>query len=716
MRSARRRSRDLTVPVSCERLEGRTLLSIVWQNKGSDSSDSDSFNAIFGAHADIARADVQQALDDWSAVIQNFNYAIGPNQLPVFISADGPAGFGANASFGSQYQGKPIQGSIDLNTGIASRPDRGYYLDPHPEDDAEFRGNIINAYAADAPSGSPAFGKYDLYTVVVLEMAHELGLNNSGGELFTEDPNHYLTDTGQTDKALVGELWAYNGPDVQALFTTDNALTQDLGSPVHTAEPAAGNLVTLNGVTYYGAQDSDNARFEINRRYLPSYLDALVLKDSYDYTINPPARNMYVTFDSVTGNLLVRGGQVGEGIYGPLTPSNDTLTLGSHVVGGTSFTDVTVQIGTAVPGTGPNVPLMSSFLTASVTSITIDGNDGSDTINVQSSPAPLTVHGTSQVGATDTLLLSAGVALTLTNIPAGTSMSVQELGVDTITLDYSGGSVDGAITVIDTGPAAGNVLHVRGASAGDSFTVNPTSVVHADSTITFDTGGVTGLILDTGAFAIPAGLNTGTALTVTGSATAQIGAGPTMGALTIDAAHATLAAPGATIAVQDLQILDGGSLDIGHASLAIRYTGAPDPAARVRSYLQSAPTLMSTAAGASQALALADWADGEVASLAPQSLLLKLAHVGDANLDGTVNFTDLLLVAQHYGQTGANWDQGDFTGDASVGFPDLLALAQNYGSFSGSLSAAAPLAAAVSPLTSSTTDSSKARPSRRRRS
>src|SRR5690348_8690679 len=270
----KRRLRRRICACLCEDLENRTLLSsIVWQNKGSDTSDTDSFNAIFGSDADIARADVQQALNDWSAMIRSFNFSIGPDQLPIFISADGTSGFGANASFGDEYQGKPIQGSISLNTGIVGRPDRGYYLDPHPEDDSEFRGNIINAYSGDAPSGSPAFGKYDLYTVIVLEMAHELGMNDAGAELFTSDPNGYLTDTGQTDKSLVGELWAYNGPDVQALFTTDNALTQDLGTPIHTAEPAAGNLVTLNGVTYYGAQDSDNAKFEISRRYLPSYLD-----------------------------------------------------------------------------------------------------------------------------------------------------------------------------------------------------------------------------------------------------------------------------------------------------------------------------------------------------------------------------------------------------------------------------------------------------------
>ena len=51
---------------------------------------------------------------------------------------------------------------------------------------------------------------------------------------------------------------------------------------------------------------------------------------------------------------------------------------------------------------------------------------------------------------------------------------------------------------------------------------------------------------------------------------------------------------------------------------------------------------------------------------------------GDANFDGIVDFSDLLTVAQHYGQPGG-WVDGDFDMDGAVGFDDLLILAQHYG-------------------------------------
>jgi hypothetical protein len=53
---------------------------------------------------------------------------------------------------------------------------------------------------------------------------------------------------------------------------------------------------------------------------------------------------------------------------------------------------------------------------------------------------------------------------------------------------------------------------------------------------------------------------------------------------------------------------------------------------------------------------------------------------GDANRDRRVDFADLLILAQNYGQSGKTFSQGnfDYSPDGLVDFSDLLILAQNY--------------------------------------
>jgi hypothetical protein len=60
------------------------------------------------------------------------------------------------------------------------------------------------------------------------------------------------------------------------------------------------------------------------------------------------------------------------------------------------------------------------------------------------------------------------------------------------------------------------------------------------------------------------------------------------------------------------------------------------------------------------------------------ALTASLATPGDANLDGSVNFADLLVLAKNYNTTTAQWAQGDFNGDGLVNFSDLLLLSKNY--------------------------------------
>ena len=62
------------------------------------------------------------------------------------------------------------------------------------------------------------------------------------------------------------------------------------------------------------------------------------------------------------------------------------------------------------------------------------------------------------------------------------------------------------------------------------------------------------------------------------------------------------------------------------------------------------------------------------------SVLVQAAAPGDANLNGQVEFQDLVALAQNYTLTGRSWVTGDFTGDGTVEFQDLVVLAQFYNS------------------------------------
>jgi autotransporter-associated beta strand protein len=152
-----------------------------------------------------------------------------------------------------------------------------------------------------------------------------------------------------------------------------------------------------------------------------------------------------------------------------------------------------------------------------------------------------------------------------------------------------------------------------------------------------------------------------------------------------------LAAGIGPVAVSSLTINPGGVLDLTNNALAINFSSpANDPAATIRAYLQTGynggtwtgPGIDSSSAAVNPGLYSVGYADGntEVGTpAAANQILIQYTLAGDANLDGVVNFPDLLLVAQNYGKTGQDWAQGDFNYDGVVNFPDLLIVAQNYG-------------------------------------
>jgi len=68
---------------------------------------------------------------------------------------------------------------------------------------------------------------------------------------------------------------------------------------------------------------------------------------------------------------------------------------------------------------------------------------------------------------------------------------------------------------------------------------------------------------------------------------------------------------------------------------------------------------------------------------------LKHTWMGDANLDGNVNFADFVALANHFDGPGG-WEQGDFDANGTVQFPDFQILANNYGATSTAVAVAVP--------------------------
>lgn len=176
-----------------------------------------------------------------------------------------------------------------------------------------------------------------------------------------------------------------------------------------------------------------------------------------------------------------------------------------------------------------------------------------------------------------------------------------------------------------------------------------------------------------------------------GAGRVEVDAGST-GPMTIEAGTV---ATSTNLRVQNsLSISSGARLDVRDARFQLDYDANPSAARdAVRALLVRGrsggtwngdgitSTLIAAGAGLalgygdSEELAIHTWG-GAVASTA---VLVRLTHLGDTNLDGSVDFADLLRVSQQYGGSGL-WVDGDFNYDGLVNFDDLLGLTQNYGS------------------------------------
>jgi hypothetical protein len=142
--------------------------------------------------------------------------------------------------------------------------------------------------------------------------------------------------------------------------------------------------------------------------------------------------------------------------------------------------------------------------------------------------------------------------------------------------------------------------------------------------------------------------------------------------------------------IGSLNITGNGLLNLNGA-LQINFASpANDPVATIVSYLKSgynngnfngtSGIISTSVAGTSPAVAIG-YADGNTdpgTAAGPNQLLVQYTLNGDSNLDGLVNFNDLVAVVQNFNKPNTDWSHGDFHFGTSTNFNDLVAVVQNF--------------------------------------
>ncbi len=221
---------------------------------------------------------------------------------------------------------------------------------------------------------------------------------------------------------------------------------------------------------------------------------------------------------------------------------------------------------------------------------------------------------------------------------------------DSTSADYFNG-----VDVVFNDTATGTIVNI---SAED---VTPTSVTFNNSSDEFVVTGVKGIA------------GTSTTVLKQGSGTVIISSANTYGGVTTVEAG-TLKLNGVTNA--QVPVLTGAGADIKSGMLVLDYSGEASPAATVNTLINNGKIHSS--------VATATYGLGWIDNTTTHAISIAYTVYGDANLDGSVNFSDLSKLLSNYGHAGV-WADGDFNYDGMVDFADLSKLLSTYGQSIGLL-------------------------------
>jgi hypothetical protein len=150
--------------------------------------------------------------------------------------------------------------------------------------------------------------------------------------------------------------------------------------------------------------------------------------------------------------------------------------------------------------------------------------------------------------------------------------------------------------------------------------------------------------------------------------------------LSIGAAGAMVLNSGPTSIFGAPTLAAGAKIDVKNTTLTVDYRGLTDPATTIKNQLVQGYNggNWNGANGITTSAAIAGQTGvGWVDNTASQSIKVKYTYLGDANVDGQVDVTDLGSLATNW-QTSSAWAGGDFNYDGFVDVTDLGALATNW--------------------------------------
>lgn len=377
-----------------------------------------------------------------------------------------------------------------------------------------------------------------------------------------------------------------------------------------------------------------------------------------------------------------------------------TLDLGTATIGSEFFSRATGFGATLyVKAVDTNTPILvqtgggndTITVSAAANSFNVTAGAGDDVFNLGSATpgqsnidpinAPVSLNG--GIGADLLYVLDTNYGA------AGSQINVNG---STITSDHTGVVTYGDISQITISMSnagqttnvqsalASTPVYIAGGTAHDFINVYN----NASFVVVFNSGGLDDVAIDP--------LNNGSGGTVYLYETLDLG---TLYLGT--GARAQLSGPGVPTTRVTSANFAGGRLDLRNGKFIYNYTGA-SPIASIRnalltgrnggawngtginsSFITSGKTI--GYAEASEVKTSFPATFGGFSNVDNTSVLVGYTLLGDANLDNTVNFDDLLRLAQNYSTsaTGRVWSQGDFNYDGVTNFDDLLALSQQYG-------------------------------------